>query len=510
VSDLYFVVSVREVAIPPGVLLRGALLGVAAAVLSSLPAAREAARAEPRLALLRSALEQRTRRRLPAAAALAVLMAVAAALLLRLSGQSLPLALLALLMVLLAAALAAPLATVALAGLAGRVLGLLQGLTGRMAARGVGRTLSRTGVAIAALMVALSVTVGVSVMVGSFRSAVEEWLSQTLRADVYVTAAPLVAARNEARLPRELAERLRALPGVAAVGTARGVTVLTAGGERVLLTVLESAWPRGGPRLLEGDPLAALRAFQQDDAVLVTEPFSYKRRLHPGDRVVLLAPAGPRSFEVAGVVRDYSSDAGVVLMSRRAYDRSFDDPYVSSVALYAGPGVSVDALVDQARAVARPGEELFVRSNLALRQTTLAVFDHTFEVTAVLRLLALLVAAFGVMSALMALELERTRELGVLRALGFTAGQVARLVAVETALLGLLAGVLAVPVGGALAAVLVFVINRRSFGWTMDLVLAPGALALAPLLGLVAGLLGGLYPATRMARISPAEALRDE
>jgi putative ABC transport system permease protein len=510
VSDLYFVVSVREVAIPPGVLLRGALLGVAAAVLSSLPAAREAARAEPRLALLRSALEQRTRRRLPATAVLAVLMAVAATLLLRLSGQSLPLALLALLMVLLAGALAAPLATVGLAGLAGRILGRLQGLTGRMAARGVGRTLSRTGVAIAALMVALSVTVGVSVMVGSFRTAVEEWLSQTLRADVYVTAAPLVAARNEARLPRELAERLRALPGVVAVGTARGITVLAADGERVLVTVLESAWPRGGPRLLEGDPPAALRAFQQGDAVLVTEPFAYKRRLHPGDRVVLLAPAGPRSFEVAGVVRDYSSDAGVVLMSRRAYDRNFDDPYLSSVALYAGPGVSVDALVDRARAVARPGEELFVRSNRALRQTTLAVFDHTFEVTAVLRLLALLVAAFGVMSALMALELERTRELGVLRALGFTAGQVARLVAMETALLGLLAGVLAVPVGGALAAVLVFVINRRSFGWTMDLVLAPGALALAPLLGLVAGLLGGLYPATRMARISPAEALRDE
>jgi putative ABC transport system permease protein len=510
VSDLYFVVSVRDVAIPPGVLLRGALLGVAAAVLSSLPAAREAARAEPRLALLRSALEQRTRRRLPAAAGLAALMAVVAALLLRLSGHSLPLALVALLMVLLAAALAAPVATVVLAGLAGHVLGRLHGLTGRMAARGVGRSLSRTGVAIAALMVALSVTVGVSVMVGSFRAAVEEWLSQTLRADVYVTAAPLVAARNEARLPRELAERLRALPGVAAVGTARGVTVPAAGGEPVLLTVLESAWPRGGPRLLEGDPQAALRAFQDEEAVLVTEPFAYRRQLHPGDRVNLLAPAGPRSFIVAGVVRDYSSDAGVVLMSRRAYDRSFDDPYLSSVALYAGPGVSVDALVDQARAAARPGEELFVRSNRALRQTTLAVFDHTFEVTAVLRLLALLVAAFGVMSALMALELERTRELGVLRALGFTAGQVARLVVVETALLGLLAGVLAVPVGGALAAVLVFVINRRSFGWTMDLVLAPGALALAPLLGLVAGLLGGLYPATRMARISPAEALRDE
>src|SRR5207247_7115101 len=107
--------------------------------------------------------------------------------------------------------------------------------------------------------------------------------------DVYVTAAPLVAARNEARLPRELADRLRALPGVETVGTARGVTVSTPQGERVLLTVLDSAWPRGGPRLLKG----ALRGFQEGDAVLVTEPFAYKRRLRPGDRVRLATPAGP-------------------------------------------------------------------------------------------------------------------------------------------------------------------------------------------------------------------------
>jgi putative ABC transport system permease protein len=98
----------------------------------------------------------------------------------------------------------------------------------------------------------------------------------------------------------------------------------------------------------------------------------------------------------------------------------------------------------------------------------------------------------------------------VLRALGFTGQQVAGLVAIETGLLGLVAGLLAIPVGTALAAVLVFVINRRSFGWTMELELGLAALLLAPLLGLVAGLVGGLYPAALMMRASAAEALRDE
>jgi putative ABC transport system permease protein len=508
VTDLYFVVTVREVAVPVEVLVRGALLGVAAAVLSSLPAAREAARTSPRVALLRSSAEQRAAERVPVLAGLALLLGIAAAVLLWTSGRNLPLAFVGLLLVLLAAALAAPGATVLLLRPIGAVAGAALGLPGRMAVRGVGASLSRTGVAIAALMVALSVTVGISVMVRSFRVGVEQWLGETLHADVYVTAAPLVAARNEARLSRALAERLRALPGVAEVGTARGVTLQSPGGP-IFLSALDIA-PGRGPRLLAGDPARAWPAFFQGGAVLVSEPFSYKRGVKVGDELTLPTAHGLRPFPVVGVYRDYGSDTGALLIHRRTYDRHFDDPYLSSVALYAAAGADVDGLVAAARAAALPGEELLVRSNRALRQVTLEVFDRTFEVTAVLRLLALVVAAFGVMSALMALELERTRELGVLRALGFTAGEVARLVATETGLLGLVAGLLAAPVGVALAAVLVFVINRRSFGWTMDLALGAQVLAMAPLLGLAAGLLGGLYPALLMMRASAAEALRDE
>jgi putative ABC transport system permease protein len=504
VTDLYFVVSVRQVAVPPDVLVRGAALGILAAVLSSLPAAREAARTSPRVALLRSTLEEQARAGVPVMAGLALLLAVLAVVLLATSGRNLPLAFVGLLLVLLAAALAAPGATVLLLRPIGALLRAVLGLPGRMAARSVSASLSRTGVAIAALMVALSVTVGVSVMVRSFRAAVEVWLGETLHADVYVTAAPLVAARNEARLPRALAERLRALPGVAEVGTARGVTLQGPDGP-TFLSALDIA-PGRGPRLLAGEA----RPFFEDEGVLVSEPFAYKRRVGVGDRLALPTRAGPHPFTIAGIYRDYGSDAGAVLMHRRTYDRHFDDPYISSVALYAAPGVPVATLVERTRAAARPDEQLLVRSNRALRQVTLEVFDRTFEVTAVLRLLALVVAAFGVMSALMALELERTRELGVLRALGFTGHQVAGLVTVETGLLGLVAGLLAIPVGTALAAVLVFVINRRSFGWTMELALGPSALLLAPLLGLVAGLVGGLYPAALMMRASAAEALRDE
>jgi putative ABC transport system permease protein len=151
-----------------------------------------------------------------------------------------------------------------------------------------------------------------------------------------------------------------------------------------------------------------------------------------------------------------------------------------------------------------------VTSNRALKRGSLAIFDRTFLITGVLRLLAGLVAGIGVLAALLALQLERGRELAVLRAVGLTPRQVWGLVTAQTGLMGLAAGLLSLPVGLALAAIMIFVINRRSFGWTVVLEIPPGVLAEAVGLALAAALLAGLYPAWRMARTSPARALREE
>ena len=110
----------------------------------------------------------------------------------------------------------------------------------------------------------------------------------------------------------------------------------------------------------------------------------------------------------------------------------------------------------------------------------------------------------------MALQLERTREFGTLRAIGLTPSQLWRLTLLETGLMGAMAGVLALPAGLALAAILVYVINRRSFGWTIQFAIAPDILVQALLIAILAALLAGLYPAWRLARISPADALRNE
>ena len=149
-------------------------------------------------------------------------------------------------------------------------------------------------------------------------------------------------------------------------------------------------------------------------------------------------------------------------------------------------------------------------SNRSLRAQALGVFDRTFAVTQALRLLAVVVAFIGVWSALMALQVERTRELATLQALGLTGRQLWGLTFLEPGFMGLTAGLLSLPTGFLLAAILVNVINVRSFGWTMRLQADPLVFAQALALSVAAAVLASVYPLLRLQRMPLAAPLRQE
>lgn len=244
--------------------------------------------------------------------------------------------------------------------------------------------------------------------------------------------------------------------------------------------------------------------------MLVSEPYASRTGLGAGSLLRLRTARGDRDFRVMGVYYDYASDQGVVLMSQATYRRHWNDPFLTGFALDLAPGADPDRVAERLRATIGAERALSIQSNRSLKKISLDIFDRTFLITSVLRLLAGLVAFIGVLSSLMALQLERARELGVLRANGMTPAQVWQLVTAQTGLMGLAAGLLSLPVGMTLAAVMIYVINRRSFGWTIRMELAPQVLLQALLLALAAALLAGLYPAFKMARTSPALALREE
>lgn len=510
-NDLYFVVSVRRLALEPFTLAKGLALGLGATLLAALVPAWEAARSAPATTLRRSTLEDVSRTRAPRLALLGLGVLAAGTVLLTWPTQALLPAYGGLFSVLLGAALLVPWVTERLSAGAAVPLGGAFGLLGRMAARGVRTSLSRTAVALAALMVAVATTVGVGLMVSSFRGTVVSWLDASLQADVFISPPSLVARRGSASLVPGLAEQLRATPGVAGSSTIRVSTPRVDGVPTDLIAVDFSRTGARPYRFKEGDADTVWRELESSpDTILVSEPFSFHRGVRVGGTVRLSTDRGPKDFRVVGVYFDYGSDVGTLLMPRATYDRWYDDRGVSGVALYAAPGQDVDALVASVRQRAGDSQALRVSANRSLRQASMEVFDRTFTITHVLRLLAIGVAFVGVLSALMSLQLERARELAVLRATGLTPGQLWGLVSLQTGLMGLLAGLFSMPLGVALAYVLVHVINQRSFGWTLQLEVTPETLVQALLLALVASALAGLYPAWKMARANPALALREE
>lgn len=510
INDLYFAVSVESVQIQPVLLLKAILLGLGATLVAALPPALEAAGQRPRLAMLRSTVEERARRSVPKGALLGAGFSAVGGLLLLVPTKSLAVSFGALFFIIAGIALATPASTLVLLALLKPLIGRFFGSIGLMASRGVGNNLSRTAPAIAALVVAVSVTVGLGVMIDSFRGTLVRWLDGTLRADVYVSLPGPGASRASGTLWPELIDAFSTHPGVSGYSTYRGVDLVTSSDAFRLVALRLDPRGEGAFSFVDGDQTEIMAAFQAGEGVLISEPFAYRRALTNGDEVDLVTDSGAGSFQVLGVFYDYGSEQGTVMMARELFDRFYSDRGITSLGLFLDEQTDSEAVVSELIALVPQGRAVLVRTNDRLRAASLDVFDRTFRVTAVLRLLAFIVAFVGMLSALMALQLERAREIAVLRAIGLTPQEVRKLVVTQTGLMGLISGFQAIPMGLILSLVMIFVVNKRSFGWTLSMQVGPDVLVQAIALAVVAALLAGFYPAWIMARTSPVLALRGE
>ena len=507
INDLYYVLSVREFFIEPASLAKGAALGLLATLAAAWLPAREAADAPPGLALSRAYLESRWQAALPQLVWFGLALLGGGGLMLWLS-HGLALGFAGLFLLILGCALLTPPAVVALARL-NQPLTARMGLLARMANRDVARHLSRTGIAVAALMVALATTVGVGVMVDSFRGGVLIWINDLLNADLYLAPPAMEDGgdRSDSVNPAVLA-LLRDTPGIAAVSTYRGARIDLDGRPIILIAADLAPAAQVGYHLIDGDPATVWPLFQTGAAVLISEPLAYRRNLRVGDALELPTDQGLQRFTIAGVFLDYGSEHGRILLDRSGYQRYWRDATVGSAAVFAGPGQNLAELRQHLQEKLGPTQPLIIRSNRDIQRLTLEIFDRTFTITQVLRLLAILVAVVGILSALLALQLERAREFAVLRAIGMTPVEIGGLVSLQTGFMGAAAGLLALPTGILLAAMLIFVINRRAFGWSLPFQVDPLLLLQTLALAIIAALLAGLYPIWRMARARPADALR--
>jgi putative ABC transport system permease protein len=511
ITDLFFVVTVRGIQVPPESLLKGFLLGLLATLFSAAPPAWEAATVPARAALSRSGLESKAVRAVSLAAWAGGAMILGGAGLLLLPIQSLLVSFFATFAIIVGFAMLAPLVTKHFMLRATPGLGRLWGVLGRMAPRSVVNSLSRTSIAVMSLMVAVSVTIGVSLMVGSFRQTIITWLNDTLQGDIYISAPNLSATAPTTSLDPRLIEQIKGWPGVARVDVLRAVSVESPQGPVQVSATDNSDLAQERNFLSTSAPVEELWQEMMGGAILVSEPFANLYQLpRRGGEVALYTATGLKTFPVAGIYYDYSSTQGTILMALPVYQQNWNDTQLTALALRLAAEVNPDQTVTELQDAFAGQQSLLIRSNQALRQEVLVVFDRTFAITGALQLLATGVAFIGVLSALLSLELERQRELGILRSIGLTVRQMWNLVLLETGLMGITAGLLAMPTGFALSLILIYIINRRSFGWTLQLQLDPQPFIAALLLATSAALLAGIYPALRMGRMVASEALRSE
>ena len=412
----------------------------------------------------------------------------------------------------LAAALAVAAVALASPALAAGGAALLRRLPGRalwLAAHGLGRNPGRNAVTIASLATAMAMLASLVIMVESFRRTVAVWTEQTLRADLYAAPASRFIKGSGASFAEEALDRVRGIQGVAAVDGFRSLRVpwrgewisLSAGDFGVLAE-------RGRLLFTEGDSAGIVRRARERGEALVTETFALRFGLKRGDSVRLPAPGGETALRVAGVYYDYTTEGGHIVVDREMLRRVWGDRRLTSMAVYLAPEADRARVSREMERALDPSMVLI--SNAGLRRRVLEVFDQTFAITYALEGVAVLVALLGVATALSSNVLERRREIGVLRSLGLTRRGVAGAVMGEAGLLGLLSALLGGAAGAALAAILIFVINKQSFGWTIRYGLPWAPLAGYLAVAAAAAFAAGAVPARAAARAPIAQAVREE
>jgi putative ABC transport system permease protein len=242
---------------------------------------------------------------------------------------------------------------------------------------------------------------------------------------------------------------------------------------------------------------------------VVSEPFANKHHVKAGDAITL--PLGEQrvTFRVIAIFYDYGHEAGYIVLDWGTLQQYLPDSAPTNLAVYLAPGADLE----RTRAAIRKAianKSLMMLSNGEIRQQAIQVFDQTFAITYAVEAISILVAIGGVAGALISIVIDRRREFGVLRYVGGTSAQIRKLILVEAGLIGILANVLGLVLGYVLSLVLVYVINKQSFGWTIQFHWPVAVLLGSLSIVYVATVLAGLFPARLAVRLDPMEVMHEE
>ena len=259
------------------------------------------------------------------------------------------------------------------------------------------------------------------------------------------------------------------------------------------------------------EPIEDVWDLLSQEKIIIAEPLANRFNLHVGQVLPIETPLGQKDFEIIGIFSDYTSSQGYLMIARSVFEKYWDIDGITAISIIVNQGTDVNDAVREIRSSLTPYmQDLIIRSNQNLREDVLVVFDRTFAVTNALRFIATLVSFIGILSATLIILLDRKREFGILKAIGFRTKEMNQLILVETGLMGLFAGLFAIPTGIVISLILVYVINLRSFGWTIQFYFDFWSIIQGIGIALIAAFIAALYPLRKLNKLKPIQVIRDE
>ncbi|MBT5257620.1 MAG: ABC transporter permease, partial [Nitrospina sp.] len=381
---------------------------------------------------------------------------------------------------------------------------------GFLASMNLSQNIGRNSLAISSLAIAFMMIISMSIMVHSFRQTVIVWIGQTLKADLFVQVAGGRDIDYQYTLPGDRVGDIRKIPGVAAVDLFRAQDISYNDKSAVLGSGDFKALSRYGNLVIKSGPSAQELAAEMvgQDRAIVSESFALKHEVEIGDSLYLETPNGSAELQVAAVYYDYSRERGYIIIDRSIFIKYYSDIDVNSFVIYLSNKNEIENVRQEILKTLGADYNLVIRSNSELKQNVLEIFDKTFAITYSLEIIAGCVALLGLFNTLIALILERKREIGILRFIGGFREQVKRMVLIEAGILGFIGSILGVVAGVIVSYILIFVINKQSFGWTIQIHYPYAFVLFSLLLFWGVSFIAGLYPAKLAASLNPKEAVR--
>ncbi|MBI5174202.1 MAG: ABC transporter permease [Candidatus Melainabacteria bacterium] len=508
----YFKVPLEKVSPAPEQYLLAAAIGMGLTLTAALPPLLESTTVAPAEATKRASFESRLRfMALPLF--IMGLVCLALCYLSSLQGPVLDFPFfgyLAALLAIVGASLLMPLALSRLLPGLSRLLGHFMGAKGRVAASSLSGTLSRTAVACASLMIGIAMMISLAIMISSFRKTVTQWIDQSFQADLWMQSQARAAGNKGARLPESVVKECAAVKGVAAAEGFVDRRIIYEGMPVFLAAADFDVLAKYGNQLfLSGETNEAVCNRMSGSRAIISEPFAVRRKLKKGDVLKLDVGGVSETFTVEDIYYDYASDLGYIIIPRDVYKNLYKDSTVSNVAIYLQPGADLAAVKSELMS-RLSGARLAINSTMELRKQAIVIFDRTFAITYALHTIAVIVSMLSVMNALFALTIESKREFAILRYLGAGRSQLAAIVYTQAAILATVGNIGGLGLGYILSLLLTHVINKQSFGWSVQYSIPYDFIVQSSILVVATAVASACLPARLAASTLAPAVIRDE